>query len=94
MSNRTKARAIRHDNRHAIFSIGMVVSAAMIAASIASLPPFYVRTTAPTHPPQATARATECADEAWPYYPPNCLRGDDGMVRPVRVIPLDRAVKN
>jgi hypothetical protein len=94
MFSRAKARAIRHDNRHAVFSIGMVVSVAMIAASIASLPPLYVRTTATAHPPQATAGATECADEAWPYYPPNCLRSDDGMVRPARVIPLDRVVKN
>ena len=52
MSSKTKARAIRNDKGHVLFSIGVFASVAIVAATIASLPsPRSTSTTVPLQPP-------------------------------------------
>ena len=86
----SKTRGVYNEKR-AIVSIPMVCSAAIIAAAAVSLPS---HVTAAVHAPQsaATTAVAECTQEVWPYYTASCLRRDDGMMRSVRVIRLDRVV--
>ena len=96
--------ADRGSNMFIYKALSAVAAAAVGAALVLAIPGFSPEVEARTPAPviksdridvQPVAAATDCSQQAWPYYDANCLRGarPDNQPRTVRVVTTDRIAR-